>query len=145
MHVEGAPGQPVIEKDTPRKHPGQTPRTLGEIRPTREEFRQLARDRRVIPVTRVLLADSLTPVGLYATLARERPGTFLLESAETGKSWARFSFVGVNSAAVLTEKDGQAQWLGRMPAGLPSGGDPLTALAESLRLLHTEPLAGLPR
>ncbi len=62
---------------------------LGEITPTREEFRELARDRRVIPVTRRLLADAITPVGLYATLAGDRPGTFLLESAENGHSWSQ--------------------------------------------------------
>ncbi len=66
---------------------------LGETLPSREDFVALAH-RRVIPVTRVLLADSLTPVGLYATLAADRPGTFLFESAETGKSWSRWSFVG---------------------------------------------------
>ncbi len=119
-------------------------RPLGVIRPTRAEFHELARDRRVIPITRVLLADALTPIGLYATLAQNRPGTFVLESAETGKSWSRWSFVGVNSAAVLTEQDGQAHWIGHLPSGLPTNGDPLVVLSETLRLLRTEPLAGLP-
>ncbi len=117
---------------------------LGEVSPTREEFRELARDRRVIPVTRRLLADAITPVGLYATLAGDRPGTFLLESAENGRSWSRWSFVGVRAPAILTERDGEALWLGTPPAGLPAGGDPLRALSGSLRFLHTEPLAGLP-
>ena len=117
---------------------------LGEISPSREEFRELARDRRVIPVTRRLLADTITPVSLYATLAGDRPGTFLLESAENGRSWSRWSFVGVSAPAVLTERDGQATWLGTPPAGLPTSGDPLQVLDESLRFLHTEPLAGLP-
>ena len=117
---------------------------LGAISPTREDFRELARDRRVIPVTRRLLADSVTPVGLYATLAAGANGTFLLESAEHGKSWSRWSFVGVRSAATLSEVDGQAYWTGNPPVGLPSDGDPLAALAETLRLLQTEPLAGLP-
>lgn len=117
---------------------------LGEISPTREEFRELARERRVIPVTRRLLADALTPVALYATLAGDRPGTFLLESAENGHSWSRWSFVGVSAPSALTERDGVAHWLGEVPAGLPTGGDPLQVLSETLRLLHTEPLAGLP-
>ncbi len=117
---------------------------LGAISPSREEFRELARDRRVIPVTRRLLADSVTPVGLYATLAGGRDGTFLLESAEHGKSWSRWSFVGVRSAAALSEVDGQACWSGNPPVGLPTDGDPLAALAQTLRLLHTEPLSGLP-
>ena len=119
-------------------------RALGEVAPSRQEFRELARDRRVIPVTMRLLADAITPVGLYATLAGDRPGTFLLESAENGHSWSRWSFVGVAAPAALTERDGHAHWLGHPPVGLPTGGDPLHALAETLRLLHTEPLAGLP-
>ncbi len=117
-------------------------RALGEVAPSRQEFRELARDRRVIPVTMRLLADAITPVGLYATLAGDRPGTFLLESAENGHSWSRWSFVGVAAPAALTERDGHAHWLGEPPVGLPTGGDPLRALAETLRLLHTEPLAG---
>lgn len=120
------------------------PSPLGATVPSREEFRALATDRRVIPVTRRLLADAFTPVGLYATLAGEREGTFLLESAEHGRSWSRWSFVGVRSAAALSERDGHAIWLGTPPVGLPDDGDPLTALGETLRLLHTEPLAGLP-
>ncbi len=120
-------------------------RALGVVSPTLDEFRELAHDRRVIPVTRKLLADSLTPVGLYATLAAGRDGTFLLESAEHGKSWSRWSFVGVASAAALSEQDGTAHWVGTPPTGLPTDGDPLAALAETLRLLHTEPLsASLP-
>src|SRR6478736_9237572 len=117
---------------------------LGEITPNRQEFRELARERRVIPVTRRLLADALTPVGLYATLGGDRSGTFLLESAENGHSWSRWSFVGVSAPTALTERDGVAHWLGEVPVGLPTGGDPLQVLAETLRLLHTDPLDGLP-
>ena len=62
--------------------------------PTLATFRELARDRRVIPVVRRLLADAETPVGVYRKLAKDRPGTFLLESAEHGGVWSRYSFVG---------------------------------------------------
>ena len=41
---------------------------LGNITPTLEEFRQYAATRRVIPVRTTVLADSLTPVGLYRAL-----------------------------------------------------------------------------
>ena len=121
-------------------------RASGLITPSRAEFRELARDRRVIPVSRTLLADTLTPVGLYATLAGDRPGTFLFESAEHGKSWSRWSFVGSGAPAALSEIDGQPVWLGTLPAGLPdlASTDVLTVIRETLRQLHTEPLAGLP-
>ena len=107
-----------------------------------DTFRKLAGDRRVIPVSRRLLADGDTPVGLYRKLAAERPGTFLLESAENGRSWSRYSFVGVRSAATLTERDGRTHWLGTPPVGVPTDGDPLAALRATVEALHTPPTPG---
>lgn len=107
------------------------------ISPDAETFRMLAKDRRVIPVTRRFLADGDTPVGLYRKLAAERPGTFLLESAENGRTWARYSFIGVRSSATLTVRDGQTHWLGTPPVGVPVDGDPLHALRATVEALHT--------
>jgi anthranilate synthase component 1 len=112
--------------------------------PDLETFRALARDRRVIPVTRRLLADGETPVGIYRKLAAGRSGTFLLESAEHGRVWSRYSFVGVRSHATLTEREGEAHWLGDPPVGVPVDGDPLRALRETVQTLHTQRLPGLP-
>ncbi|WP_030745677.1 anthranilate synthase component I [Streptomyces sp. NRRL F-5135] len=111
-----------------------------------ETFRKLAVDRRVIPVGRRLLADGDTPVGLYRKLAAERPGTFLLESAENGRSWSRYSFIGVRSAATLTERDGRTHWLGTPPVGVPVDGNPLAALRATVETLHTprDLASGLP-
>ncbi len=106
---------------------------LGAVAPTREEFRELAVGHRVIPVVRRLLADDETPIGVYRKLAGDRPGTFLLESAENGRSWSRWSFVGAHCAAALTEVDGSLTWTGDVPAGLPAAGDPLAALRASSR------------
>lgn len=102
-----------------------------------ETFRKLAADRRVIPVSRRLLADGDTPVALYRKLAGERTGTFLLESAENGRTWSRYSFIGVRSAATLTTRDGRAHWLGTPPVGVPADGDPLVALRATIDALHT--------
>jgi anthranilate synthase component 1 len=120
--------------------------TTGTVTPDLEAFRALARDRRVIPVTRTLLADGATPVALYRALTDERTGTFLLESAEHGRVWSRYSFIGVRSAATLTERDGVAAWLGTPPKGVPLDGDPLEVLRGTLAFLHTERIedAGLP-
>ncbi|WP_112273044.1 anthranilate synthase component I [Lentzea terrae] len=117
---------------------------LGAVSPTREEFRELAVNRRVIPVVRRLLADAETPVGLYRKLAADRPGTFLFESAENGRSWSRWSFIGVRSSAALTATGGEAYWTGTRPVGLPDGGDPLQALRETVEVLRTDPLPGMP-
>jgi len=107
-------------------------------------FRALAPDHRVIPVVRRLLADGDTPVGLYQRLAAGRPGTFLLESAEHGRVWSRYSIVGVSSVATLTERDGQTHWTGDPPAGVPTDGDPLAALRATCAHLHSPRLPGLP-
>jgi anthranilate synthase component I len=117
---------------------------LGAVAPTREEFRELAVGHRVIPVVRRLLADDETPIGVYRKLAGDRPGTFLLESAENGRSWSRWSFVGAHCAATLTEVDGSLTWTGEVPAGLPADGDPLAAMRAVVEELHSEPLPGLP-
>ena len=94
-----------------------------------------------VPVVRRLLADGETAVGVYRKLAGNRPGTFLLESAEHGK-WSRWSFVGVRCAGVLTERDGAALWLGD---GLPTTStDPLEALREAHALVQSTPHPGLP-
>lgn len=118
--------------------------SYGEIWPDRETFVRLAADRRVIPVVRRLLADSETPVGLYRKLAKNAPGTFLLESAEHGGVWSRYSIIGAASRAVLTESGGEATWIGEPPAGVPTGGDPMAVLEETLEMLSTDPILGLP-
>jgi anthranilate synthase component I len=111
--------------------------TTGTVTPDLGTFRKLASDRRVIPVTRRFLADGDTPVGLYRKLAAERTGTFLLESAENGRSWSRYSFVGVRSTATLTESEGRARWVGTPPVGVPTEGDPLQTLRATVEALHT--------
>jgi anthranilate synthase component 1 len=45
---------------------------------------------------------------------------------------------------MLTEVDGRAQWLGNAPVGLPTDGDPLAALRDTIAALHTERFPGLP-
>ncbi|MGY1594605.1 anthranilate synthase component I [Geodermatophilus sp. SYSU D00708] len=118
---------------------------LGETSPSREEFAAL--DQAVVPVTRRLLADAETAVGIYRKLAGNRPGTVLLESAEQGKQWSRYSFVGVRSAGVLTERDGATQWLGEELPGLTDDlpADPLDAVRTLARRLRSPRTPGLPR
>jgi anthranilate synthase component 1 len=116
---------------------------LGGTWPDLDTFRTLARDRRVIPVVRRFLADGETPIGIYRKLSGDRPGTFLLESAEAGV-WSRWSIVGAASHATLTARDGQAYWLGDPPVGVPVSGDPLLALRDTVAALRTPRLPGLP-
>jgi len=107
-------------------------------------FREYAKRYNVIPVTRKLLADGETPIGVYRKLAKLKPNTFLLESAEHGGVWSRYSFIGVQSEATLTEKDGKVFWRGTMPAGAPTDVDPLTALRMAAAHLRSPQMEGMP-
>jgi anthranilate synthase component 1 len=117
---------------------------------TREQLAQrLADGHRVVPVLRERFADAETPVGIYRKLAGGRPGTFLLESAEQGGIWSRWSFVGVSSFGVLTEVDGGTVWTdtgidAERALGPAASAPPLEALAELYRRWSTPRIDGHP-
>lgn len=115
------------------------------IFPDEQAFLAAGSSRRVVSVYTRLLADELTAVGIYHRLCGIRPNTFLLESAEAG-AWSRYSFIGVNAAATLTEVDGVAgwHWLQRPIDGPGAGGDAVEMLAGTLELLHTPKDPALP-
>ena len=108
------------------------------------EFREYAKSYNVIPVYRKLLADGETPLGVYRKIAKNEASTFLLESAEHGGAWSRYSFIGAHSQATLSEKDGSSIWVGTTPAGAPVGIDPLEALRLSAAHLRSPKIVGLP-
>ena len=113
--------------------------------PSRERFHELAAEGyRIIPIVRRILADSLTPVGLYERLAGHRSGTFILESAETSGTWSRYSFIGVDAMAQLRSNGGRADWLGTVPAGVPREGDVIDVARATLDVLRSPKVEGLP-
>lgn len=104
---------------------------------TREEFDALLAGHRVVPVIRELFADGETPVGIYRKLAAGAPGSFLLESAEQGGIWSRYSFIGVSSFGVLTQEGDMATWLDYgLPADRALGPEAPSTPLESLAHLH---------
>jgi anthranilate synthase component 1 len=97
----------------------------------------LSSGHRVVPVIRELFADGETPVGIYRKLADGVPGSFLLESAEQGGIWSRYSFVGVSSFGVLTQSGNDTVWLDYgLSAERALGAQPATTPLETLRNLH---------
>ena len=133
--------------------PGQTPPSpvdgpvdlaWGQTWPSRDQFHELARTRRVIPVARRVLADELSAVGVYRQLARGAAGTYVLESAEHDGTWGRWSFIGVASAGAITAREGHARWSGRHPEGALEEGTFLEVLHSALQTLRADPIPGLP-
>lgn len=114
------------------------------ISPDFAEFAAAGAKNRVVPVHATVLADTETPLSVYRRIALGRPGGFLLESAQHGV-WSRYSFIGRNPVATLTaDADDNLVWLGTVPHGAPTDGDPIAATDAVLRLLHAEPHPELP-
>jgi anthranilate synthase component 1 len=113
------------------------------LRPTRDEFRALARDHTVIPVWRELLADLTTPVAAFARLVGDDPG-FLLESVEHGERWSRWSFIGRNPLATLTARGRTVEVTGDVPDTMPREDGILAAIEHLLGLWRAPALPDLP-
>jgi anthranilate synthase component 1 len=67
-----------------------------------KEFLQLARKATLIPVTRTISADLLTPVAAFLALAEREPYSFLLESVEGGERIGRYTFLGIRPYKVIS-------------------------------------------
>jgi anthranilate synthase component I len=113
------------------------------LRPSREEFRALAREHTVIPVWREVLADLSTPVSAFLRLVGDEPG-FLLESVEHGERWSRWSFIGRNPLATLTAHGRTVDVTGTLPEGTPTGQGILAAVEHILAAWKAPALDDLP-
>ena len=105
------------------------------VSPGLEEVRALGREHSVVPLGHTFIDDCETPVGAYLKLRGDGP-SFLLESAEQGQRFGRWSFVGVRPRTTI-----------RLDAGVLSVGgeprdwdDPYRAVAEELERHHAAPL-----
>lgn len=87
-----------------------------------QEVIGLAKNHRVIPIIETLFSGTETPLSIFEKLAANKPGSFLLESAQHGV-WARYSFIGVNNRGMLTQdSNGAVEWSSHSnQAPLPSG------------------------
>lgn len=112
------------------------------IVPDAETFVALGRRHGVVPLSSELLADLDTPLSVYARLRGDGP-SFLLESAEHGERWGRFSFVGTDPFLVLTGDAGSVRAEGDVPVDVTGLGI-LDALERVLAVLDAPPLADVP-
>jgi anthranilate synthase component I len=119
---------------------------MNRLEPTYEQFAAAARPGVVIPLARELLADALSPVVAYATIADEGEATFLLESVIGGEKWGRYSIVGFEPEVIARGAGDRFELLhpdGRLEVRtLP---DPWTGLREVLRGYRPALAAGMPR
>lgn len=74
------------------------------IRPSLSEIKALAGTATVIPVSKDILGDLLTPAAAFLRVAHGRRRVFLLESVEGGERLARYSFIGWDPFMVVRGK-----------------------------------------
>jgi anthranilate synthase component 1 len=125
--------------------------TGGPTGPGPEGFRSLAAKYRIVPVWRELVADTITPVGVFLQVVGEGPGPgFLLESVEGGERWGRYSFVGRNPLATVTAHGSRVSTAGPLDLDAVTGqgvsGDRgvLAAIESILGSLESPDLPDLP-
>ena len=109
-----------------------------------QTFEKLAADFNVIPLARILAADTLTPVAIYLAVRRAGMRGFLFESVEGGRHLARYSILGVNPRERIVARGGRAT--ATLNGDLVAEGPDLPALLKArLATFHPCELPGLPR
>ena len=110
-----------------------------EVSPSLDEVRALARDHTLVLLRHTFIDDCETPVSAYLKLHGEGP-SFLLESAEQGQRFGRWSFLGVGQRSVMRLEHGRLTVDGE----LRDHSDPYAAVAEELGRYRLAPAEGLP-
>src|SRR5436190_9119791 len=110
-----------------------------DVGPSLGEVRELAREHTLIPLRHSFIDDCETPVSAYLRLRGEGP-SFLLESAEQGQRFGRWSFLGVQQRAVMRLEGGRLTVDGE-PRDYA---DPYAAVADEIARHRPAALDGLP-
>ncbi|MCE9624070.1 MAG: anthranilate synthase component I [Deltaproteobacteria bacterium] len=108
-----------------------------------KDFKKLAEEGNLVPLTATLNADTETPVSAFLKLT-EGPYRFLLESMEGGEKWGRYSFLGSEPHLVLRSRGDRVEILrGKRVDRLQ--GNPLEVIRETLRGFQPVLTDDLPR
>lgn len=120
-------------------------RRLKMVTPSLEDFRRLARQGNLIPVFEEVHFDWESPISAFRKID-DGKFSFLLESAEGGEKWARFSFLG-SSPSHLFRSRGEEFEILRHGEILQKGAkkNPLRALEDFLRTFKPVFHDSLPR
>ena len=113
------------------------------VTPSLEEARELALEHNVIPLRHTFIDDCETPVSAFLKL-RGRGPAFLLESAEQGQRFGRFSFLGFRPRAVLRFEQGRLRVTDADGERELHGDDPFAIVSDYLAGYRIAPLEDLP-
>jgi anthranilate synthase component I len=113
------------------------------VTPSLEEARELALEHNVIPLRHTFIDDCETPVSAFLKL-RGRGPAFLLESAEQGQRFGRYSFLGFRPRAVLRFENGNLRVADADGERELEGPNPFAIVSDYLAGYRIAPLEGLP-
>jgi len=115
-----------------------------KIKPSFPEFRLMAEQGNLIPVYKEFLCDTETPVSAYLKI-RDKSFSYLLESADGGKRWGRYSFIGYKPYLTILSRDGGMEVVeGTGKKKLNNVRNPLIVLREISRKLKPVVVNDLP-
>lgn len=115
------------------------------VTPSYEEAAKLAGQYGRIPLSMEIYADMETPVRLLSRLAAKNSHCFLLESADGGEKWGRYSFLGFDPILTVTVEKGKTTFVSADGAKETLDGDPYANIREKLKPFKAPVLPGLPR
>lgn len=115
------------------------------IYPSREKAQELAQGYDIVPVAYEVLSDTHTPVNIFLSLEQNSESCFLLESAEGGEQWGRYSFIGVSPSAEICIRNGVARLRQSGKVSKTVCADPFAFLRTLLQNRRCPRVPGMPR
>lgn len=112
--------------------------------PSLKEFIERAKKGNLIPVYREILADFETPVSAFAKIDTG-DYAYLLESAERGEKWGRYSFLGSNPSLIFKGKGKRVEIIKKGAKKIQKVSNPLEALKKLMARYKFVPSKSLPR
>ena len=115
------------------------------IKPTKEEFIELAKQGNLIPIDREIVADLETPV---STVLKIDKGdySYLLESVEGGERIARYSFLGCEPSLVFRSRGSNIEIVkGKSKKRFRTKEDPISEIKNLITPYKFVNVEGLPR
>ncbi len=112
---------------------------------SKKKIKSLADHFNVIPIYAELLADVETPLSVFLKVKEKGDFNFLLESAEGGEKWGRYSFVILGSSFYLRTKGKYGEIYDRGKVHFFESKDPLRVLKEIIKKYKPFEDSRLPR
>lgn len=110
-----------------------------KVYPSLPEFSNAAQQYNTVAVMAELPADLETPISLYLKLVGEERG-FMLESAESGKNFGRYSFIGLQPFAEFTGRSEASELILENGEKTTTMGKPLELLRQFMAGFSVSPL-----